>query len=820
MSYTNPSAYSETYLQAYYDFSNQSAYKDIPSQSVSVYNSLPPSLDEDGNYIKLADSSYNSSKGIINNFQENNSTIELIQEYGINVELAAINTGLFIGNDSNITGHFSQNYSSLGSNFENCALYIQNSRNFTHGESTFIFSYTKTTKKPEILFSSINKYNNLGFEIGVNNANKLYIEWTEDYGPQVITLNTVNYNKNIYVIDIDIVNNKLVLSRWDGFEERLIRKAVYFEGCECFKANELDWIIGSGTYRGDVGINYVDEPYKCESYIDKFLYFNGQLSDDSKVDFIRSLYETIDYLPRQYENYSRGIIGYNKVIDHTVSGIIGYEDVITGYKNYVKNYTKTISSELIGDVSAGETYYEFDDEYVDNLNVGGHNLTTGIFLQKEATESLQNVITGFSELEVQNYQTSWSDVGMSAEPMYYHSGVSGKLYDVYKQEPIYSEEGEFLKEKGQYIMSGVFPLMHIDGAQGYGSTKYTYLGARNKRTDYVEHYQGVNPFTISNFADVEIFNKFNPSVAISYVSDLEYNFKNIALYVNGISQNWGELDFVDDDCNLTQDKWNLISGNFGIYDWPEGTVDAGINKIYYNDENFSMLVDHPLIDVVNGDPSTGTWATFDDYIGWDAPYSNNIEATDKIFFNGQKLVSGQSYWIDSQDNFRLTDPETFFQGASGYFYSEKNFHKDEDNTYHAQIKGDAEYDIAQTSTFIPGSCASYLNGIRLDPKAHVYHSDVDLINQNYSFIMETESFTLYNDSITYMDQHPTEMELYEIPEFGTNWALSAVLDEDGNIVDDSYGEKKTLERVDQRRNYKIRRKLFGGAKEIADLKFY
>lgn len=818
MSYTNPSAYSNTYLQAYYDFSNQSAYKDIPAQSVSVCNSLPPELDQDGNYIKLADNVYTSTKGIVNNFDQVNPTIELIQEYGIDVELASINTGLFIGNDSNVTGHFSQNYSSLGSNFENCALYIQNSRNFTHGESTFIFSYTKTSKEPEIIFSSINKYNNLGFEIGVNSANKLYIEWTEDYGSQVITLNTVNYDKNIYLVDIDILNNKLVLGRWDGFEERLIKKPVYFEGCECFKANELDWIIASGTYRGDQGINYSDEPYKCESYIDKFLYFNGQLSDDSKIDFIRSLYETIDYLPRQYESYAKGIVGYNKVIDHTVSGIIGYEDVITGYKNYVKDYTKIVSNELIGNVSPGETYYELDSEYVDNLNVEGHNLTTGIFLQKEAVESLENVITGFSET-LDNYQSSWSDIGFSPEPMYYHSGISGKLYDVYRQEPIYAEAGSFLKSKGKYIMSGVFPLIHIDGEKGYGANRYTYLGARNPRVDYLEHYQGINPFTINNFADVEIFNKFNPSVSVSYASDLEYNFKKVALYINGVSQNWGELDFVDDDCNLKQDKWELVSGNFGIYDWPEGTLDAGINKIYYNDQNFSMLVDHPTIDVVDGDPSTGTWASYEDYQNWDLTDSNSIQATDKIFFNGQKLTSGQAYWVDSKGGFRLIDPEDFFDQSSGYFYSEKNFHKDEDNTYHNQIKGLAEYDISQTLTFIPGSCASYLNGIRLDPKAHIYHSDVDLITQNYALIMETESFTLYNDSITYMDQHPTEMELYEIPEFGTNWALKTVLDEDGNIVDATETTPKQL-RVEGRRGLDTRLRLFGGAKEIADLKFY
>jgi len=48
---------------------------------------------------------------------------------------------------------------------------------------------------------------------------------------------------------------------------------------------------------------------------------------------------------------------------------------------------------------------------------------------------------------------------------------------------------------------------------------------------------------------------------------------------------------------------------------------------------------------------------------------------------------------------------------------------------------------------------------------------IDLINQGTPLIFETESYTVYNNSVTSEDQIPTEMELHELPEYGDKWAL-------------------------------------------------
>lgn len=806
MSYTNPSAYTDTYLQAFYDFSSGHYYNNVANFDVSVWSSSD--LGSENSYI--------SDKAVVCDFERSNSSIELIQEYGIDVELSSINSGMFIGDYSNVTGHFNSGYSSLGANFQDCALYIKNSRNFNHGTSTFIFSYTKKDTKPEILFSSINKDTGIGFEIGVNSANKLYLEWPEEHGTQVITLNTVNYNKNIYVIDIDININKLVLSRWDGFEEVLLSKVVNFENCDCFKGNNLDWVIGSGVYRGDEGINYQSEPYKCESYIDKFLYFNGFLAQDSKIDFIKTFYEELSYDHRVYEDINSGITGYDKVLDYSVSGITGYVDVITGYKEYSSNYTSLISAEITGNVSVGETYYEFDSNYQDNLNELGGPSTSGIYLEKIAKTNLTEVITGFSDVEY-NVRYSWSDVGVEKEPLYYHSGVSGKLYDVYRHEPIYGDPREQLKEKGSYVMSGVFPIEHPYGEMGYGANKYTYLGARNKRTDYLEHFQGINQFSVGNFADIDIFNSFTIPFSITMSSDLDYDFNKIALYINGVSQSWGDLKFEDDKCKPNQDLWSLPSGNFGIYQWDEGDIKAGINKILYKDEDISLTVDHPIVDILTEVPSTGVWSDYEKYSSSATNNETLIPKSEKVFFNGQKLVSGQSYYFHN-GNFRLTDSYDFFTNASGYFHTEGGFYQDEDSNYHEVIKGLAVYDINPSESFIPGSCISFLNGIRLDPKAHLYHSDVDLINQGTPLIFETESYTVYNNSVTSEDQIPTEMELHELPEYDDKWALRNILDEAGNIVDLS-GPEGVVVVPAGRRSSARDRVIYENSKEISELTF-
>ena len=84
MSYTNPSAYSNTYLQAFYDFTSGHYYNNVDNFDVSVWSSS--NLGYENSYI--------SDKAIMCDFEQSNDSIELIQEYGIDVELSSINSGM------------------------------------------------------------------------------------------------------------------------------------------------------------------------------------------------------------------------------------------------------------------------------------------------------------------------------------------------------------------------------------------------------------------------------------------------------------------------------------------------------------------------------------------------------------------------------------------------------------------------------------------------------------------------------------------------------------------------------------------------------
>ena len=163
-----------------------------------------PQTKEDVNVLFYYDLSkgVNYSSGHVEADKKDSNCLEILDVAGYNVDPVYENSGEFIGDDSNVTGHFLGGYSSLGANFSDCAIKVKNSESFTHGNSTFIFSQTKNTKDPEILFSSFDG-DQKGFEFGLNSANKLFIQYKESHGPQMVTFNNVPDKKNIYAVSID-----------------------------------------------------------------------------------------------------------------------------------------------------------------------------------------------------------------------------------------------------------------------------------------------------------------------------------------------------------------------------------------------------------------------------------------------------------------------------------------------------------------------------------------------------------------------------------------------------------------------------------------
>jgi hypothetical protein len=778
MSYTIPESNEDSRLLFYYDFSKKENYT--------------------GTYVQPD--------------RDHSNCLEIINVEGYDMDSFRQNSGQFIGDSSNVTGHFVGGYSSLGANFNNCALKIENSENFTHGTSTFIFSQAKNTKKPEVIFSSFDG-DNKGFEFGLNSANKLFMQYKESHGPQMVTFNNLADKKNIYAISIDSEVSQIEFRRWNLMLEEFETKIFKYDSCDCFLSKDTPWYLASGVYKGDEGINLQKEAYKYESYLDRFMYFEGKLGEMDIEQIIKSTYGQVDYVAQSSGSYIDQLptVGFKNEVDYSVSGITGYVDVITGYSTNTSSYQYTTGQALTGVIESGEYYFDFDSIYSSN-DVYGEIETTGIYKEKLSTSTIYNAITGFST-GIHQGSTSWSDVGYSPEPLYFHSGVSGKLYDVYKTSPIDGVEKSFFQDYGFYEVSGSLPIIGPDGQPGYGPTSYTYLGARHYRNDVIETHMGVNLFSTSNFADIDVFSPFEGKPAILASLDLEYDPNKVALYVNGISQVKQPISLVDEECNK-DDLFKILSGDYGVYTDEERDT-PGNMKLYHEDPSLSLITSHPMIDIITDDEvracrtqlgGTKFLAEEGNYAGDSlnmlsknlGGYNNSIEnikeipdGNFKLFFNGKKLISGSSNDYEVNDDpfsdLRYIDLlSSELVDSSGVYHIEPEFHYDEDSPSKSitvnlgQIESGNYFDINSPLPFVYGSFVSYLNGIRLDPKCFVYHaSEVDLIKQHKPFILERPTKIVYNNTDSSPNTDQQTVELFEIPNYGDNWSIEGALNDAG-----------------------------------------
>jgi len=762
--YTNPETKEDINLRVYYDFSKMSNY--------------------DSGFIKTDE-----------NFSQ---CLEIIKELGFDSTPARINSGQFIGDSSNVTGHFVETYNSLGANFETCAVEIENSLSFEHGNSTIIFSQCKHQRGPEILFSSFNGADK-GFEIGINSANKLFMQYKESHGPQMVTFNNIPDKKNIYAITIDEEISQVHMRRWNLALEEFESKIFNYDSCECFSSSGSKWYIGSGDYKGDEGINLQDSAYKYLGNIDRFMYFDGKMIDEDIENIIKSTYEVINYIPETSGSYvdQRPSNEFEKVVDYTVSGITGYVDVITGYEQRSSTYQYITGDTLTGIVNSGDYYYQYDSDYSSN-NVYGKIETTGIYKEVLAESTIYDAITGFVT-GLNSDSVSWSDEGFAPEPIYYHSGVSGKLYDVYRVTPLVGETKNYFSDFGYYEMSGVLPIVMPDGNIGYGPTSYTYLGARDDADDIMETHMGVNLFSVSNFGDIDVFSPFDGHDAISTSLDLDYDEEKIALYINGVAQAKGDMVLDNVKCNDPQTQ-SIVNGDYAVYSHDERST-PGLSKIYYDDYDLSLITSHPMIDIVKNKDFNNFYSTPGIYKfnTWsDDATTKNIKSFPtgnfKLFFNGKKLISGSMH--DYEVRFDYGEGKHYIDilssqiyNSSGYYHIEPEFYLDDDaNDYSIRYNENASesdnyFDYNSAQPFVYASFVSYLNGIRMDPKSFVYHAaGVDLIEQGKAFILERPTKIVYNNTDSSPNTNQQTVELFEIPNYGDNWSIQDALTEAGLLM--------------------------------------
>ena len=122
-----------------------------------------------------------------------------------------------------------------------------------------------------------------------------------------------------------------------------------------------------------------------------------------------------------------------------------------------------------------------------------------------------------------------------------------------------------------------------------------------------------------------------------------------------------------------------------------------------------------------------------------SPFSEINPTNRNIFLNGQKIYEG----IDYDNNGGQFEPKGDILNITGVYHTTNDFNYDPDanvTSSHLAWELTISMNLQLWILFV-----TYLNGIRLDPKAYVYHdSSVDLLQQGKDFI-ENQSMQIYHN---------------------------------------------------------------------------
>lgn len=737
-------------------------------------------------YVSLTDKDanvtfcYNFSAGstyendyIISNHEDVSPSL-LLKELRFGNEDSYNYSGQFKGDYSLATGHFVDGFSSRGANFDK-KTYIEvkekNANDTVAG--TFIVSCEKKSQGTEILFSNYNKdsVNPKGFEFGINDANKLFFECNSSSGPRVFVLNNIPHKKNIFCVSVSADKSLVTLGWWDAYLQEFDNQT--FSVDPGYLKGSSDWLIGSGQYQGELGINYSSNGYPFDGYIDKFIHFDSALIDDDQKIIAKSFYENFNFIDETSGTFPTYVTGYTETLDSIVMGVTGYEMKITGYTPAeTREYKYITGKNIYGAVNIGDTYYTLDHE----VNTGGVKIdvATGIYNTLTATSYMPSEIIGFET--GYKYETYES---YPAQPMYYWSGVKGELYRTYNHSPLYSDPINYKLTDSYYNLSGNIPIVMSDGLNGYGPRSYTYLGARTPSLDFVETKKGINMFSINNFAGVSPKTKFKNPV-IEWEHDLSFGTEAVSLLVNGVTKQNGDIEEYEDE-NFDK-HFRVINGEFSVFE-PIYDQDFSILHLGYTDENLSLYIDDPVIDILQtGVGMSNQSLVITDTSEYGSPFSE-IDPTDKnVFFNGQKIYEG----VDYTNSSGKLNPIGDILNMTGTFHTTNDFNYDLDAVVTSSHSGLGAYDIHESSPFLIDSFVTYLNGIRLDPKAYIYHDkDVDLLDQGKDFIVENQSMQIYhNYDIDRSSFDPVSEGGIVIT--GNDFAIKGTANESGLVLDENH----------------------------------
>lgn len=634
---------------------------------------------------------------------------------GQNINSIQSGDSSYSGSIFNYSSNFKDQASGSGF-FDGQYIQIQNTTGIQSEAATIIFSQQKTGVSNGTIFSHLDSGGPSGWEVGINQANKLYYKNYVDGSPNYHTLGSYLSDKNLCAITVTELGsvgihrlnfqNKPEASFADTFianenpgTQSVINYDFDSEGFSVLPhsiSNGSNWNVGSGEFL-----------YK--GYIDNFLYFDFELNRDQLRSVARSIYSDYQIVPDVSGVITGQITGY-QVISNEVSGEMGTSfgisgtGVQSGYYTYQsgvpqtgsigisgvvyvpytgidaiagteqidqKIYKKVVnlsySFEITGNPTATAlSNYQSSGSY---WNFSGHS---GSFYGSSAIGSSGEIfgITGFDVTEVTGYTTG------STTPIISTGVNSGVLYSGYQYTPLRAPNESYLIS-GSYIDEGE------NEDPSYFANSITLINKFNENGLYELIYDIETQESINNKSDIDInqtYEKFTIQTAEELVAE------ETELFINGVSAFTGELNIQKNQYNFP--TFNVVSGFV-----PSGfEIFTELNL----EEADSVLIDYNK----SGDKNSLTIESLSEYNN--RPFTSFDFNNKQVFLNGVKLYSGIDY-LNNNGFYPINDTT----GSTGLFFTYGSY-------------SGAQYHTGTSSTNIsfahqsinPNRYICFLNGIR------------------------------------------------------------------------------------------------------------
>ncbi len=495
-------------------------------------------------------------------------------------------------------------FATSGTGTFNTSNYFRLNKNYSLNNSTILLSYEKLRTGNEVLLSSVTGApfaNSAGFNLGVNDANKLYLKyWNNVEGPFTFTYTGILSDKNIIVVNR--TNSVITLGHLNNNTFKF--SSQEFEILQNNFINTNDLFVGGTPNRPNWDTN---NPSNFSGYIDRLYIFNN-------IPFVYA-----DVLCRGFFSEPTGFAGdleeycyvtgflsgsgfsYSTVTGILVSGFQSGITGITGYQDIVSGYSFT-----------GITGYsgKYLGSYIDNC---GNNID--ITEQVALSGSIYNEIVTTVALTGITYVTGFVDVPLvGLETGIENIFVTGLVCDSYFNnigDVLYAYDNKYL-ESLSYKEISLLTQPDPNNVEPTGNDIIEI---------YAENYQ---PKTL----------EYNKNLAYDTLNenyfyiDREFKKDEVLMFGNGQA--------------LIDNGYELIPSGYEIIRSPN--FDYFITGTTVETNKFFGVKDYLFYDFFSGRSSF--YPRLNNTFGEVFYQSSNSGVDAFVFKNGQKLISGVDYSVD------------------------------------------------------------------------------------------------------------------------------------------------------------------------------